>query len=1799
MKHFYMLLLGLLICTLHGSAQYTVTTIESSQYTALTKDNSNNIYGVRLNHSTGKGEIVKYTSGNATPAVIYGNLTFAGGLAQAYPWGLAVNAAGDLFVTNPDETVGWQIIKLTAPSYTATVVQSGRYFSTLAIDRSNNLLSMEYNNATNHYRLVRYSSGAENMAGTVLWNGVPLPAGLNTTYPWGIVCDSHDNIYVLDFPVNNGGQLWKLTAPGFGAAVLGSNKVYTALAIDAADNIYTTEFVNSTTYRVMKYADPAGTGTQLYSGLSATTGSFPLGLVVNNTGTVYAGDMAAAPNGRLITLAPPGITVSSVNRSDANPSNATSVQYTVTFSGAASNVTASSFGLTTTGLTGASITNVSGSGSTYTVTVNTGTGDGTIRLDVNGTGITPSITNVPFTGGQVYTIDKTAPTGTITINSGATATNNAGVVLTITANDNTAMQMQFNNDGGAYSAYENLAATKNWMLAVSEGTKTVNMQLRDQAGNVASFSDQIILDLTAPTTNLITQPANPSTSSTAVFSFDASETGCTFEGSLDGGAFTAVSSPLTLTGLADGSHSLSVRARDAAGNIGAPANYTWTIDANGPIVTSVNVPANGYYKAGQVLTFTVGFNENTTVTGTPGLPVTIGATTVQATYTSGSGSSMLAFAYTVQPGDHDMDGIQVGTNLQLNGGSLVDAIGNNASLTLNNVASTNLVRVNTVIPSVTLSTTAPAQVNTPFTVTITFSEAVTGFTVSDINVLNAAISNLQTTDNISYTVLITPTGDRTYTISVPANAAFNVGNNGNTASNTLSIVYDATAPVITSVNVPANGYYKAGDVLTFVVTFDGPVALNTAGGTPYLPITIGATTVNAAYVGAGANTISFRYTVVNGDQDMDGIAVAGTNLIANGSTIRDAAGNNANLTLNNVGATNNIFVNTVIPTVTISGTPALNGPWTATITFSENVTGFTAADITTTNATISNLQAVNGFTYTVTVTPAAEGQVTMQVPANIAQNIGGNGNSASSPFSYIYDISAPVITSVTVPANGVYKAGDQLNFRVNFSEQITVAAGTPTLEIALTSGTVQATMIANSGSTIDFRYTVQPGDMDANGIALNALGLNGSTIKDAANNNANTTLNSVGNTSAVIVNTGTPSVTISLPAPFPLNAAWTATITFSEAVTGFTAGDLSVTNATASNLQTADNIVYTVLITPVAEGGVGVQVPAHVAVNNASTGNTVSNNISYLYDPNPPVITSVAVPVNGYYKAGDVLTFTINWNENVRVSGAPTLPVVIGSSTVQAMYTGGTAFTNALTFSYTVQAGDMDLDGISLGSSLQLNSATIIDQSTNNAALTLQNPGNTAGVFVHTAHPAVTLSTTAAARVNTAFTVTVVFNEAVTALSAGDFTVANGTASNLQTSDNITYTLLVTPAADGSVSIQLPAGSAINIAGNDNQLSNTITVNYDATAPVITAAQNFSILQNSSAGTPVGKVTATEATGTLQNWLITSDASGGAFAIDGSGNLSVQNGTILNNNVGNTVTIIVTVSDGLNTSAATPVAITIAPINKAPVLDAISNVSICATTDAHTIQVNGASAVEPAQTYTLSISSNEAYFDALTINNAGLISYRLKNSVTSGAATITVTIKDNGGTANGGIDTYQRSFTITVNPLPVITITSDKGNSISKGDIAHLTATGGATYAWEANSSIVSGQQSAIAEVRPQANTIYRVTATSALGCSSTAAFNMSIIEDFKVDATNVLTPNGDGKNDRWVIRNIDSYPDNELKIFDRAGRLVYSQRNYNNTWDGKLNGHPLAEGTYYYFLSISGGAKTAKGYITIILKAN
>lgn len=87
-----------------------------------------------------------------------------------------------------------------------------------------------------------------------------------------------------------------------------------------------------------------------------------------------------------------------------------------------------------------------------------------------------------------------------------------------------------------------------------------------------------------------------------------------------------------------------------------------------------------------------------------------------------------------------------------------------------------------------------------------------------------------------------------------------------------------------------------------------------------------------------------------------------------------------------------------------------------------------------------------------------------------------------------------------------------------------------------------------------------------------------------------------------------------------------------------------------------------------------------------------------------------------------------------------------------------------------------------------------------------------------------------------------------------------------------------------------------------------------------------------------------------------------------------------------------------------------------------------------------------------------------------------------------------------------------------------------------------------------------------------------------------------RLDANNIITPNGDGKNDTWVIKNIDQYPNNSVKVMDKSGNVVYSKQGYTNDWDGTYNNGPLSQGTYYYIVDF--GADTGlvyRGFITIV----
>ncbi len=133
--------------------------------------------------------------------------------------------------------------------------------------------------------------------------------------------------------------------------------------------------------------------------------------------------------------------------------------------------------------------------------------------------------------------------------------------------------------------------------AASDGSYTLYPWAKDAAGHVSAVSASpraVVVDTTAPDTQIDTQPANPNNSANASFTFSSADGTAMFECSLEGGAFAACTSPKDYTGLAAGSHTFAVRAKDPAGNVDAtPASYTWVIDLTAPTaVSSVRVDPN-------------------------------------------------------------------------------------------------------------------------------------------------------------------------------------------------------------------------------------------------------------------------------------------------------------------------------------------------------------------------------------------------------------------------------------------------------------------------------------------------------------------------------------------------------------------------------------------------------------------------------------------------------------------------------------------------------------------------------------------------------------------------------------------------------------------------------------------------------------------------------------------------------------------------------------------------------------------------------------------------------------------------------------------------------------------------------------------------------------------------------------------------------------------------------------------------------------------------------------------------------
>ncbi len=116
----------------------------------------------------------------------------------------------------------------------------------------------------------------------------------------------------------------------------------------------------------------------------------------------------------------------------------------------------------------------------------------------------------------------------------------------------------------------------------------------------------------------------------------------------------------------------------------------------------------------------------------------------------------------------------------------------------------------------------------------------------------------------------------------------------------------------------------------------------------------------------------------------------------------------------------------------------------------------------------------------------------------------------------------------------------------------------------------------------------------------------------------------------------------------------------------------------------------------------------------------------------------------------------------------------------------------------------------------------------------------------------------------------------------------------------------------------------------------------------------------------------------------------------------------------------------------------------------------------------------------------------------------------------------------------------------------------------------------------------------PTQNTTYTLHVQSLQGCG--VATDEVFIRVFKkVDIPNAFSPNGDGIHDKWILKNIDTYPEADISVFNRYGQLLYKAKGVSSSWDGTYNGKPLPVASYYYLIDLKNNFPKKSGWIMLL----
>ncbi len=752
-----------------------------------------------------------------------------------------------------------------------------------------------------------------------------------------------------------------------------------------------------------------------------------------------------------------------------------------------------------------------------------------------------------------------------------------------------------------------------------------------------------------------------------------------------------------------------------------------------------------------------------------------GLTKADLTITGGTASEPVL----VSPGRYQFAITATGDSveLQLVAGAVSDLAGNPSPLS-NQI--TRAIDASTFAP--TLSSTSAGQINTTtFPVTVDFGKSVVDFDLDDVTVLGGTTSGL-TTVNAStgkYAFTVTASGDGQVSVLIASGTVQDAGRNNNSASATLVRTVDRVAP--------APQFTASVGALTNQSAFTLDVDFREAVNGFDIPDVVASGATLSGLEDLGAGRYRMTATATQGPVSFSLPAGAATDDAGNPSL----AATPLALTVDTTGMT---------PLLS-STTPNLSNAasFVVAIDFGEPVAGFTTPDLTVLGGSASDMTTVDAATgkYSATITPAADGNVTVLLPANSAADSAGNGNLPAVPLVRTIDRSAPtVVLSTNQPS-----PTNQTTFEVvaTFSEPI---VGLTKSDLVVTGGTTsEPTLIG----TNRYAFTI-----NATGSSVQ-MQLAQGAVQDAAGNTslASNSLNlSIDSTALVPVISSTSSLILS-DATFPVS------VNFGKAVVGFDLSDVTVLGGNASALTAVDAASgrYTFDVTAAADGSVSVLIAAGVVPDEAGNRNVASDTLVRTVDriASTPQLTTNVSALTGE----SAFTLTADFGESV--SGFELTDVIATNATLSDLQSVGAGI-----YRMTATAGEGSV-------SFNLPAASVTDGAgnANLAAAPLSLTVDTLGMT-----PVLSSSVPSLSNVAT-FVVAIDFTEAATGFALADITVLNGTASNLTPIDAATgkYNVTITPAADGNVTVLLPANAATDAAGNGNLAGVPLVRTIDRTAP--------------------------------------------------------------------------------------------------------------------------------------------------------------------------------------------------------------------------------------------------------------------------------------------------------------------------------------------------------------------------------